>query len=279
MELKIVEKHLPEGGYFKENTLKDTIYLHHNGGSYRPDWVIDWWNRDKDRNGNKIRVSSSYVIGGKSIKEPRDLKWDGLVYEAFSPIYWAHHLGLKSRRNTFLNQKSIGIELCNYGQLIVTNDNRFFTTTKIEVPETEVIELDSPFRGFKYYHKYTDFQIESLGMLLNKLSNAFDIDISRGLKNEIIKENLNIPLTKDIKELQRWLNNNKFRDSLGMKINEDGIEGRKTIEAKNKVGESAFGIKQDALDGYPGIWSHSSVRKDIFDISPQPNMINLLKSF
>lgn len=277
--MKIIQKNLSNNEYFEENTLKDSIFLHHSGGSHRPDWVIDWWNRNKEINGNRIRTAGSYVIGGKSTRDPKDSKWDGLVYEAFSPRYWAHQLGLKSRRNTFLNQKSIGIKLCNYGQLIITNDDRFFTTTKIEIPETDIIELSTPFRGFKYYHKYSDAQIESLGILINKLSKDFDIDISRGLKKEIIKEDLNLPLTNDIKEIQRWLNNNGFRDDLGMKLTEDGIRSRKTIEAENKVGVCSFEFKQDAIDGYPGIWSHSSVRKDVFDVSPQPNLISLLRSF
>jgi len=279
MSLKIIEKHLPNAEYFPNSTPKDTIYLHHTAGSHRPDWVIDWWNKDRSRSGNKIRVGTSYVIGGKSTRNPRETKWDGVVYEAFRPSYWAHHLGLKSRKNTFLNQKSIGIEICNYGPLTVTNDGRFFTYVKTEVNHKDVVELGDKFRGFTYYHKYSDAQLEALETLLFKISQDFDIDLSRGLKQEIIKSNLRIPRTNSVLELQKWLNRNGFRDSRGMKLTEDGVSGKKTNDAKSKVGESPFEIKQDALEGYPGLYTHTNVRKDKFDCFPQKELIKLISSF
>lgn len=279
MDLKIIEKHLSNGEYFEESTPKDSIYLHHTAGSHRPDWAIDWWNKDRTKSGNKIRVGTSYVIGNKSTRDSRDTKWDGVVYEAFDPSYWAHHLGLKSRKNTFLNQKSIGIEICNYGPLTLTNDGRFFTYVKSEVPESDVIELYEPFRGYTYYHKYSDAQLYALETLLYKISTEFDIDLSRGLKQEIIKSSLIIPKNLSLQDTQRWLNKNGFKDDRGMKLTEDGIPGKRTDSAIDKVGKSPFEVKQDALEGYPGIWSHSSVRRDKFDVSPQPNLISLLSSF
>ena len=41
------------------------------------------------------------------------------------------------------------------------------------VPESEVVKLDKPFRGFLYWHKYTDKQVESVRSLLSKLSDKF----------------------------------------------------------------------------------------------------------
>ena len=61
MSLNINEKHLPRDEYFPNSTPKDTIYLHHTAGSHRPDWAIDWWNKDRTKTGNKIRVGTSYV--------------------------------------------------------------------------------------------------------------------------------------------------------------------------------------------------------------------------
>jgi len=278
MSLDITKKHLSSGEYFANSTPKDTIYLHHTAGSHRPDWVIDWWNKDRSKNGNKIRVGTSYVIGGKSTRNPNDIKYDGQVYEAFHPSYWAHHLGLKSRKNTFLNQKSIGIEICNYGPLSLSNDGRFFTYVKTEVPFEDVVELDSPFRGHSYYQRYSDAQLETLEILLKQISNDFDIDLAKGLKQEIEKSRLIVPIGLNVRECQKWLNKNGFRDKRGMKLVEDGITGKKTEEAKDKVGRSSFEVKQDALEGYPGVWSHTSVRKDKFDIFPQPEIIQLLTS-
>lgn len=39
-----------------------------------------------------------------------------------------------------------------------------------------------------------------------------------------------------------------------------------------------FDISKDALSGAPGIWTHTSVRKDKVDCSPQPKLLEVLKS-
>jgi len=277
MSLEIIKHHLPTTEYFQSSTPKDTIYLHHTAGGHSPASVINWWNVDRTNAGNRIRVATSYVIGGKSTRDG-STDMDGKIYEAFDPSYWAHHLGIKSSNNTFLNQKSIGIEICNYGGLSLSKNGKFYTYVKSEVPESDVIELSSTFRGNIYYHRYTDSQLESLRKLLRKLSSDFDIDLSRGLKAEILKSSLSIPNDLSGKDLQRWLNKNGFRDSRGMKLSEDGLIGAKTKEAMNKVGASPFEVNADALSGNPGIWSHSNVRRDKSDISPQPQLIELILS-
>ena len=104
MEISI--RHLEESEYFPIDTIKDTIYLHHTAGSHRPDLTIDCWNSDRSENGNKIRVATSYVIGGISTRN-LDASYNGKIFEAFESKYWSHHLGIKSKKNTFLNQKSI----------------------------------------------------------------------------------------------------------------------------------------------------------------------------
>lgn len=40
----------------------------------------------------------------------------------------------------------------------------------------------------------------------------------------------------------------------------------------------AFELNNDALNGKPGIWSHTSVRKDKFDVHPQLELVAMLKS-
>ena len=41
---------------------------------------------------------------------------------------------------------------------------------------------------------------------------------------------------------------------------------------------TGFELNTDALAGKPGIWSHTSVRKDKFDVHPQDELIAMLKS-
>lgn len=270
-------KHLEINEYFPSKTTKDTIYLHHSEGSHRPDWTIDAWNRDRTALTNKVKSAASYVIGGISTRND-SREFDGKIYEAFDPIYWAHHLGVKSKNNTFLNQKSIGIELCNYGPLTKTSDGRFFNHVKCEIPEKYVTELSTPFRGHLYYHSYTDAQLESLRTLILHLSDEFEIDVTKGLKKEIEKSELVMPRTLEVKEKQIWLNRNGFTDNKGKKLSEDGVYGEKTRSAESKVGVSPFDLNQNSLDGYPGIWSHTNVRIDKSDVFPQPELIQLLKS-
>ena len=270
-------KHLDINEYFPSKTTKDTIYLHHTAGSHRPDWTIDAWNRDRSELGNKVKVATSYVIGGISTRDGnRD--FNGKIYEAFDPIYWAHHLGVKSKNNTFLNQKSVAIELCNYGPLTKTSDGRFFNYVKAEIPKKYVTELSEPFRGSLYYHSYTDAQLKSLRSLILNLAEKFEIDITKGLKREIIKSEFTIPKDLSVRDKQIWLNRNGFTDNKEKKLAEDGVYGNKTKEAEMKVGTSPLELNRSAIDGYPGIWSHTNVRIDKTDIFPQPELINLLKS-
>jgi hypothetical protein len=275
--MDLILDHLDISEYFQSKTTKDTIYLHHTAGSHRPDWTIDSWNRDRTDTGNKVKAATSYVIGGISTRDLNN-EFDGKVYEAFDPMYWAHHLGVKSKNNTFLNQKSISIELCNYGPLTKSKDGRFFSYIKSEVPETLVTELETPFRGHKYYHSYTEQQLDSLRSLIIHLSDKFEIDISKGLKKEITKSTLKLPNKATIREKQIWLNRNGFTDSRGRKIVEDGINGDSTREAEMKIGTSPLELNPLAIDGYPGIWSHSNVRVDRTDIFPQKGILSMLQS-
>lgn len=179
-------KYLLTDEFFGTETPKDSIYLHHSDGAYRPDWTIYSWDRQDGIKGTKVRTAKSYVIGGLSSKGTDD-QYDGLVYESFDPIYWSHHLGIKSKNNTFINQKSIAIELCNYGSLSKSREGRFYTKSRVEVDGSLVTTLDKPFRGNIHYHAYTEKQIESLRALILYVSDRFDIDINKGIKKELIK--------------------------------------------------------------------------------------------
>lgn len=186
MSLIIKDYFLSDGEYLKDEYNKKQIFIHHTAGSHRPDYVIDYWNRDKKKsNGNRLRIATSYVIGGLDIKG-KDKSYDGLIYKAFEPKYWAFHLGVPT-----LEKHSIGIELCNYGPIILSKNGKYFNYVNIEVPKEHVYELDKPFRGYRFYHKYTQKQIESLYNLLLFLSKEFSINLSLGMKSILLNESLN----------------------------------------------------------------------------------------
>lgn len=228
--MKIVDHLLSSGEYYNEVFEKDTLYIHHTAGSHRPDWTIDGWERDRTKSGERLKVATSYVLGGID-RATRDTTYDGVVYRAFDDKFWAHHLGLKVANNVSLNKKSIGIEICNYGPLTKTRDGKFINYVNSEVPADMVIDLGKSFRGFQYYQKYTDAQLKTLkDLMLDIASRHKKIDLKAGLHQFVsMKENM-------------------------------------------------FDFNAAALKGTPGVWSHSSVRTDKFDVYPHPQLIELLRT-
>jgi hypothetical protein len=182
---------LNESEYVKEEVKKDTIFLNSTSGCSRPDWTIGGWEKDhiKDKSGNPIldvngnlqpiKVGVSYVIGRKSSND--DTTWDGIILNAFDDKYWAYNKDIDS---IDFNSKSIGIEICNYGPLTMGRDGRFYNSVNEPINEKDVVKLDKPFRGYEYYEKYTDAQIESTRTLLVHLINKHSITIEGKIYNE-----------------------------------------------------------------------------------------------
>jgi hypothetical protein len=183
--LDIIDHKLFEGAYYNQPHPKDSLFIHDSNGHFRPDWLIESWGRDRKNSTNKIRSANAFVIGGTDPSGKGDKKYDGIIYRAFDEEMWSHHLFIKAKNNTFLNQKSIGIEICNYGPLTKTESGDFYTHTSIKVAKNQVVELENPFRGIEYYHSYTKSQIKALKNLILYLSEKYEIDLKRGIKKEM----------------------------------------------------------------------------------------------
>lgn len=168
-EIHINQKFLNKDQWLNETFPKNQIYLHHSvSGSV--DSIISTWNQNKDR------VATAFSIDK-----------DGKVYQHFPEDEWAHHLYVNSpgnrvnnkfkKRDKILNQQSIGIELVNFGGLVIKN-GKWYSVYNKEIENVYV--LDKPYRGYQGFEKYTSAQIEALRLLLLRL---FD-------KYPIIKDNL-----------------------------------------------------------------------------------------
>jgi N-acetyl-anhydromuramyl-L-alanine amidase AmpD len=160
---KFVQVRLKETQYFQEVHPKKQIVLHHTVSNGNAKNVIAWWNK------TPARVGTAFIIDR-----------EGVIHQCFSSKHWAHHLGTKAKSNKQLNQQSIGIELCSWGALkrspITSSVKATFTSSVgTVVPIDEVIELQEPFRGSRYYQKYTDKQLKSLQILLNYLCETYNI--------------------------------------------------------------------------------------------------------
>ena len=219
--MKITQYPFNKAQYVQEEYKKTQIYLHHTAGNANPYGVYKDWEK------NEERVATCMVVGGKN--SPDNSSWvDGEIIQGFASKHWAFHLGLKE--STFdkygvkyqsIDRISIGIEICNWGQLTL-KDGKFYNYVNKEVPKEEVVELTNPHRGYKYYHAYTDAQIDAVEEILR-----------------ILKVKFNIPI---------------------------------------KYNPDIWDITTRALKGEPGVYTHNSVRTDKVDVSPQPKLIDMLKS-
>ena len=175
-EKDIATYNFPANQYSDEIQPKSQIFLHHTAGNQDPYGVYRYWETTPER------VATCIVIGGNPKRN--DTFIDGQIVQGYSSKYFAFHLGLKE--STFhkfnlpyksLDRISIGLEICNWGELTRKN-GRFYTYVNTVVDDNEIIELETPFRGFKYYHNYTDSQIVSVEKLLRYWGSKYNIPLT-----------------------------------------------------------------------------------------------------
>ncbi|PHR48042.1 MAG: hypothetical protein COA32_05815 [Fluviicola sp.] len=207
--LIIHEHHLDEDQYFSPPAISETlterrplsevevsrskqwIFLHHTAGWNNPYKVIDSWGRDK-----RGKIATEFVIGGQNIKDNNN-DYDGEIAQAMPEGSYAWHLGVG---NNEMHRNSIGIELCNFGYLtkggyytrvqgekkwIEKNKSKHYTYVGTEAHPDQVVKLKTKFRGYEYWHKYSEQQLTSLKDLLIHIGNKHNIDIKNGLQNLI----------------------------------------------------------------------------------------------
>ena len=219
-DFDIDEYHLPKGEYLNGNYKNDYIILHHTAGGSNPKAVIDWWAKD-----SLGKVATEFVVGGQDCKTG-SIKYDGQIVRSFPEGCQGHHIG--SSGSSYMNTHSVGIEICNFGYV----DNGRTYTGNIVCPE-QTITLDSPFREYLNWHKYSDEQIKSVRNLLLYISNRDNIDLHEGL--------------------YKW-------------IKSEGVM-------------KAFDYHDEAYKGnVKGLLTHTNIRKDKFDCSPQPNLVDMIMS-
>lgn len=172
---KIKQVPLSASQYFQEETKKKQIVLHHTAGNSSAPNTIGAWNVD-----DRGRIATCITISGAGAKN----SFDGEICQAFSSKYWAYHLGIKGEvfkaygvPHQILDKIAIGIEICNWGQLEKIGD-KFYNYVDREVPANQVTELETPYKGHKYFHSYTDAQIESVKQLLLYWRLVHGIDLS-----------------------------------------------------------------------------------------------------
>tara|TARA_R100000664_G_C2721563_1_gene114878 strand:+ start:68 stop:985 length:918 start_codon:yes stop_codon:yes gene_type:complete len=149
------------------------FFIHHTAGWDNPFNTVSSWNRDK-----RGRVATQYCIGGTNVKG-KEAKYDGVVVECFPNNYLGWHLGKVG--NFKISKMSGGVELNNFGYLTKKGD-KYYTYVNTEVKPEFVCDLGYEFRGKRYWHAYSDKQIESLRLLLLHLKDIYPkMDLVNGI--------------------------------------------------------------------------------------------------
>lgn len=158
--MNIVKNYLSNGQYITQIYEKRSIVLHHTVGlSANGAWR--WWNSTPER------IGTPFIIDR-----------DGTIIECFDPKAWAYHCGVKGD-NDYLEKYTIGIELVSAGPLRKIGDKYYFfpmwpnKVSAKEIDPSEIVEFPNLWRGYQYFHKYTDSQIRALGELMKHLYENF----------------------------------------------------------------------------------------------------------
>lgn len=214
LRISYLKTRLKLSQYFQEDVAKDSVFLHHTGGGGAEE-AVQWWNQTPDRVGTALFVDR-----------------EGRALQDFEIAHWAYHLGIAGVKND-RDKKSVGIEIISYGFVLPEGegkDLKYYAyplypnmKQRVRIANDQVVELDQAWRGFKFWHKYTDAQVETIVLLLQYLVKRFNIKVQKDITNF-------------------W-------------------EYDASVAKENK----------------PGIWSHTTVRKDgKWDIFPQPNLIEAI---
>ena len=165
--LEIKKHYMPVGTYFPGPVKKQWIFLHHTAGWEDPYQVADMWARD-----NRGNVATEFILGGQSVRNG-NTKYDGELIQCFPEGGYGWHTGTG---NSVMHRNSVAIEVCNMGQIV---NGKTYVNTPAD--PSQVVKLAKPFRGFQFWHKYSDAQIETLKQWILFVSQKYGIDPRVGL--------------------------------------------------------------------------------------------------
>jgi len=166
----IVQYPMPTNQYVNVAGTKTQIVLHHTASGPNPFAVIDYWNSTSER------VATPVVIGGFG-------QHDGIIAQGYSSKFYAGHIGRAHGIDKWglpyfdYSSISIGVEICNWGYLTKTSKG-FVNYVGGVVPDNQVFELLTQYRGFKYFQKYTPKQIDAVEKLLRYWNKIYNIPLT-----------------------------------------------------------------------------------------------------
>ena len=177
-KLKIKQFYLQSNEYIHEKTIKDKITFHLADGGPNAHWLHSTFEYDRYQYGYSVAIA--YGISGfdNHINFPTK---DGEIFEFFNPDFWAYHVNMSKVDNC----NNIGIEICNRAILVKKGNSFVDLNTGVEVPPKEVEEIK--FRGYQYWHRITDSQLESAFNLIQALRKKHPL-IDEGIRKQKFDE-------------------------------------------------------------------------------------------
>ena len=165
--LQIKQHYMPRGTYFPGPVKKQWIFLHHTAGWENPYQVADMWARD-----NRGNVATEFILGGQSVRNG-NAKFDGELVQCFPEGGYGWHTGTG---NSVMHRNSVAIEVCCMGQIV---NGKTYVNTPAD--PSQVVKLAKPFRGFQFWHRYSDAQISTLKQWILFMAEKYNIDPRIGL--------------------------------------------------------------------------------------------------
>jgi hypothetical protein len=165
--LEIKKHYMTPGTYFAGPVPKQWIFLHHTAGWEDPYQVADMWARD-----NRGNVATEFILGGQSVRNG-NTKYDGELIQCFPEGGYGWHTGTG---DSVMHRNSVGIEVCCMGQIV---NGKTYVGTPAD--PNQIVKLAKPFRGFQFWHKYSDAQITALKQWILFVAEKYDIDPTVGL--------------------------------------------------------------------------------------------------
>jgi N-acetyl-anhydromuramyl-L-alanine amidase AmpD len=171
-----------EGDYFKEETEKTGIVLHHSAGG--------------------TLVGLEATLRAKDYKAVAyGIDKTGVVYNFFDCKYWAYHLGVsrKGFPRGYFDKRFIGVEIVNEGALLPDPDDPSVLglswNPKIHVcsisDESRFYHYGAPWRGYEYYARYSGEQVEASAQLSAYLTVALNLPRQTAPVEALQSEELN----------------------------------------------------------------------------------------
>jgi hypothetical protein len=173
--LVIEQYFLPKDEYLAGPTDKEYVFLHHTAGGHNPYQVVDMWARD-----TRGRIATEFVLGGQAAANG-NTKFDGKLIQCLPTGAYGWHLG--DNGSMHMHKHSVGIEVCNFGYVV-----KGLTYANTPVDPSQIVTLPQAFRGHKTWHKYSDLQISTLKQWILFIAERDNIDVRKGLIEEIKKK-------------------------------------------------------------------------------------------